>query len=302
MVHVQFPFYLGAGATKLAVEMGIPRVAAFHVQPQNLLYDVKVHSERAADWMYRTWIRNVFEPADAVVVPSSFASEILLHHGLTTPTWPISNGVRLRPSRCTDRGGPPYLLLSVGRLAAEKRQDLIIDAVARCRHRDQIRLIIAGAGPLEQRPRARAHRRGLPVELGYVTDERLTQLYNEATLLIHASEVELEGMAVLDAMGACLPALIADAPESASAKLAANSNFLFLAGDAGDLAACIDRLLDDPVARAAGAHQGTESADEYDFQGSLTTLEHLYESVLEKHGSGRGSESGAMSLEYSRET
>jgi 1,2-diacylglycerol 3-alpha-glucosyltransferase len=282
LVHVQFPFYLGSGATKLAVEKGLPLVAAFHVQPQNLLYDVRMRSERAANLLYRSWIRNVFEPADAVVVPTLFASQRLQYHGLTTPIWPISNGLRLRPRQCTERGGPPYLLLAVGRLAAEKRQDVIVDAVARSRHRDQIRLVIAGAGPLEARLRARARRRGLPVDMGYVTDERLIQLYDEATLLVHASEVELEGMAVLDAMGACLPTLIANAPESASAALAAGSNFLFRPGDAADLAEHIDSLLEDPDTRAAGARRGVELAGQYDFQGSLTSLEQLYQSVLGK--------------------
>jgi 1,2-diacylglycerol 3-alpha-glucosyltransferase len=286
LVHVQFPFYLGSGATKLAIEKGIPLVAAFHVQPQNLLYDIKMRSERAADWLYRSWIRNVFEPADAVIVPTPFASQRLQYHGLTTPTWPISNGVRLRPQHCSERSGPPYLLLAVGRLAAEKRQDVIIDAVARSRHRDQIQLVIAGAGPLERRLSTRARRRGLSVEIGYVSDDRLVRLYDEATLLIHASEVELEGMAVLDAMGACLPALIADAPESASAALAADSDFLFRPGNASDLADHLDYLLDDPDVRAAGARRGVELADQHDFQGSVSTLEHLYESVLTKGRTG----------------
>jgi glycosyltransferase involved in cell wall biosynthesis len=171
-------------------------------------------------------------------------------------------------------------VLSVGRLAPEKRQDVIIDAVARAAHRDQIRLVIAGAGPLEGRLRARARRRGLPVEFGYVSDERLTELYDEATMLIHASEVELEGMVVLDAMGACLPALIADAPESASAALAVDSRFLFTPGDSADLAAHIDRLLDDPELREQGSRGGLQLGDQRNFDESLEALEHLYETLL----------------------
>ena len=101
-------------------------------------------------------------PADAVVVPSRFAAERLQQYGLTTPTWVISNGAHVLPrprAARRERATPPYVLLCVGRLAPEKRQDVIIDAVARCRHRDQVRLVVAGAGHLEASLRARAEKR-----------------------------------------------------------------------------------------------------------------------------------------------
>lgn len=300
LVHIQFPFYLGFGATKLARSMGVPLVAAFHVQPENLLYNINLRSDWVAAWMHRWWIKHVFEPADAVVVPSRFGGERLQRYGLTTPTFVISNGAvqpRVRATRHVgERRTPPYLLLCVGRLAPEKRQDVIIDAVARCRHREQVRLVVAGAGHLEARLRARARRQGLAVEFGYVSDERLAQLYEEATLFIHAGEVELEGMAVLDAMAAGLPVLVADAPDSAARTLASGPEFRFRPGDAIDLATRIDSLLESPAVLAAGARRSLERAGQHDFQRSARSLENVYETVLAKvrpHGdraarSGRG--------------
>lgn len=286
LVHVQFPFYLGFAAVRVARRMGIPLVAAFHVQPENLLYNINLHSPRIAAWMHRWWIRHVFQPADAVVVPSPFAGERLRRYGLTTPTWVISNGAvaprALSPRRATERRSEPFVLLSVGRLAPEKRQDVIIDAVARCRHREQVRLVLAGAGHLEARLRARAERQGLPVEFGYVSNERLAELYDEATLFIHAGEVELEGMAVLDAMAAGLPVLVADAPDSAARSLASGPEFRFRPGDAIDLAAHIDRLLDAPGTLAAGARRSLERVVQHDFQRSARSLENVYETVLAK--------------------
>ncbi|HSQ00570.1 MAG TPA: glycosyltransferase [Candidatus Dormibacteraeota bacterium] len=285
LVHVQFPFYLGFRAVKLARRMGVPLVAAFHVQPENLLYNVHLHSPRIAAWLHRWWIRHVFEPADAVVVPSRFAAERLQQYGLTTPTWVISNGAHVLPrprAARRERGVPPYVLLCVGRLAPEKRQDVIIDAVARCRHRDQVRLVVVGAGSLEKSLRARAKKRGLPVEFGYVSDERLAQLYDEATLFVHAGEVELEGMAVIDAMAAGLPVLVADAPDSASRAFASGPEFRFRPGDVNDLAARIDALLDNPTLLATGARRSLERAAQHDFQRSARSLENLYEAVLAK--------------------
>lgn len=283
LVHVQFPFILGMSAVKLARGMGVPLVTAFHVQPENFVYNIGIRSPRIVAWMHRWWIRRVFQPSDAVVVPSPFAAERLKQYGLTTPTWVISNGAhvtpRPRPVR-SERRSPPYLLLCVGRLAPEKRQDVIIDAVARCRYREQVRLVVAGAGALEKRLRARAAKLRLPVEFGYVSDERLSQLYDEAALFIHAGEVELEGMAVVDAMAVGLPVLVADAPDSASRAFASGPEFRFRPGDAVDLAARIDALLDKPAVLAAGARRSLERAAQYDFQRSARTLEQLYETVL----------------------
>jgi 1,2-diacylglycerol 3-alpha-glucosyltransferase len=218
------------------------------------------------------------------VCPSDFAAERLQSFGLTVPTWVVSNGTPPRRPRPASRGPlrrtESYLVLCVGRLAREKRQDVIIDAVARSQHRDRIRLVVAGAGPLEDTLRRRAREHGLAVEFGYVSDERLAQLQSEAHLFIHASEVELEGMAVLEAMAAGLPVLVADSSNSAAPRLACGPEFLFRAGDAGDLAAHLDRLLDAPAMLAEGARHSVDYAGQHTFHRSVRTLEQVYETVL----------------------
>ena len=291
IVHINFPFILGFGALRIARRMGVPTVAAFHVQPENLLLNIRISSTHLANWMYRSWVRGFFQLADGVVCPSAFAAERLRAFGLTAPTWVISNGApprRQRPAfRRPLQRADLHLILSVGRLAAEKRQDVLIDAVARCRHRDRIRLVIAGAGPLEETLRNRARRHGLDVEFGYVSDQRLTQLLAEAQLFVHSSEVELEGMAVLEAMAAGLPVLVADAPNSAARDLAAGRGFLFRPGDAADLAAQIDRLLDAPAQLSEASRRSLEWASQHAFHSSTRNLEQVYETVLQNAGMRR---------------
>jgi len=286
VVHVNFPFPLGFGAVRLARRMGVPVVAAFHVQPENVLMNIGISWRPAADWMYRYWVKGFFELADAVICPSEFGAERLRACGLTRPTYVVSNGTpagRTRAAlRTADRRSPRFLILAVGRLAREKRQDVIIDAVARSRHRDRIELVIAGAGPLREQLEQRARARGLRVEFGYVSGERLAQLYADAHLFVHASEVELEGMAVLEAMGAGLPALLADAPDSASRAFAAGPEFRFRAGDPADLAAHIDALVENPGLLGSGARCSIERARQHDFAHSTRSLEQVYASVIRR--------------------
>lgn len=287
VVHLNFPFMLGFGALRIARRMGVPTVAAFHVQPENVLMNLGIRSPLLARWGYRRWVQGFFDLADAVVCPSDFAAERLRSFGLTVPAWVVSNGApgqRTRASvRRMLRRPDPAVVLCVGRLAREKRQDVIIDAVARSRYRNQIRLVMAGAGPLEQALRERAQRHGLAMELGYVSDTRLAELYAEAHLFVHASEVELEGIAVLEAMAAGLPVLVADAPDSAARRWAAGKDFLFRPGDPQDLAAHLDRLLDTPGTLAEGSQHSLTQVARHDLQRSTRSLERVYEAVVALH-------------------
>src|SRR5580692_3531230 len=57
--------------------------------------------------------------------------------------------------------------------AAEKRQDVIIEAVRLSRHRDQIRLVLSGAGPREAELRGLAAALPNGAELGFLSRETL---------------------------------------------------------------------------------------------------------------------------------
>ena len=283
IVHAHLPFLCGIQALRIAEELHKPSVAAFHVQPENILYNIGIHSPVAAHWLYRRWISLFYEHASAVVCPSAFALNRLREHGLTVPAHVISNGVAPVPrGRRQHHHDGPLVVLCVGRLAPEKRQDVVMDAVARSQHRDNIRLIIAGFGPQEEQLREHAKRLNLPVEMGYLSDTALHEAYASADVFVHASEIELEGMSVLEAMASGLPVLIADATESAASLVAPGPDFLFRAGDADDLAAKLDRVLSSPAMRADASHASLNYAAHHRLAASTLQLEQLYASLVRK--------------------
>src|SRR5437870_11910012 len=194
VVHLQFPFWLSFAALGCARRAGIPVVAAFHVQPENLLLNVGLRSRRLSHATYRFWVSRLYNRADAVVCPSPFAEEKLRSHGLAVPSFVVSNGLspvihRRQLPREPHHDGV-FLVLMVGRLAAEKRHDLMFEALARARHRDRIRLVVTGAGPRERELRRRALRLPHPPETGFVSDRRPERLYNTADLLVPCSAAE----------------------------------------------------------------------------------------------------------------
>lgn len=295
LVHLQFPFWLSFAALDEARKLGLPVVAGFHVQPENMLQGVGIHSTWLSENVYRVLVKHFYDKVDAVVCPTPFAEEKLRSHGLMTPTFVISNGVppdvaeamakRAAPSPRRDDG--KFSILAVGRLAAEKRQDVIIEAVKRSRYRDQIRLVLSGAGPREKELRRLAAELPNGAEIGFLPRAALLEGFTSADLFIHASEVELEGMSVLESMSAGLPAIIADAPESAASRFALNDDFSFPAGDAAALSAKIDALIVDRAKLEAAREPYRARARQFNFNASVDKLVGVYRAVIGRHASMR---------------
>jgi len=286
VVHLQFPFFVSFTTLGCARRLGVPIVAAFHVQPENILRNLGIRSRGLSRALYRLWVRRLYNRVDAVVCPTQFAESMLVRHGLTAPSFVISNGLSPaihRRSQSRDaRYENAFLILMVGRLAPEKRHDVMFEALRRARHRDRLRLVIAGSGPLEQDLRRQAGRLPHPPEfLGFVSDPgRLETLYNTADVLVHASEVEIEGMAVLEAMSCGLPAIVSDSPDSASARLALGPEFLFASGDAASLAARIDHYVEHPKELSSAREKVYQAARAYSFESSIARLVTVYRHVV----------------------
>jgi 1,2-diacylglycerol 3-alpha-glucosyltransferase len=286
VVHLQLPFWLSFAALGEAERAARPVVAAFHVQPENAFMNIGVRSALLYRLSYRFSIDRFYNRADAVVCPSRFAEKKLRDHGLSVPSFVISNGVPgdvdgsplVREPELRDK----FVVLTVGRLAAEKRQDLVIRAVAGSRFRDRVHLIVAGAGPKEPELRRLMQRSGVTGELGFLPRERLLNLLGSADLMVHASEVELEGIAVLEAMQMGLPVLVAEGPETAAAELALDKSFRFAGNDAVSLAQKIDALLADPEKRALASARYREAAQRLSLEASVSSLVEVYERV--SHG------------------
>jgi glycosyltransferase involved in cell wall biosynthesis len=293
VVHLQLPFWLSFAALEEARRLHRPVVAGFHVQPENVLHNVGIHSAWLNDGIYRVLVNRFYNKVDAVLCPTAFAAQKLRDHQLTAPTAVISNGVPPDVARgmaaSPPKHGPrtgPFSILAVGRFAAEKRQDVIIEAVRRSRHRDEIRLTLSGWGPLEVELKRLASSLPNGAEIGFLSREALIEQYRTADLFVHAGEVELEGMSVLESMSAGLPALVADAPESAASKLALD-DFTFPAGDAAALAAKIDALVENPTRLDAAREPYRERARQFDFDASVGKLVELYRMVIDGAASQR---------------
>ena len=285
LVYIHFPFYLGMKAIKVAKKMGKPVVVGFHLQPENLLMNVGVQSESASNMIYKMFINRFYNLADITICPSNFAEELLLSNKhFKGNTVVISNGLapefRPRESEPFPEYQDQFVILPVGRLAKEKRHDVIIDAINKSKYRDHIKLVVTGNGVLKDDLIEMGKKLPIEPDVGFVEEDRLIRLYNTADLYIHASEVELEGMSVLEAIGSGCPALISYAVTSASQQFAIDEQFLFTSGSSNQLSQKIDYLYENrDELKKAGVAYG-ESAKKYYIESSADRMIEIFKRTI----------------------
>ncbi len=285
IVHSMFPFSLGYASIRLAREYHIPVLCTFHVQMDHLFNNAGISWKWLIRAAYRILIHTMYNRADLILCPSAFAREELLRYGLKTPSRILSNGVadifvpQIVPRPASLEG--KFIILSVGRLTPEKSHHTILEAIALSRYASRIQFMLFGEGPLRDRLEQQASGLPNPVQIALVSQEELVQYYNMADLYVHASSIETEGMAPLEAAACGVPLLVSDSPKSASGQFALNPDFLFRHDDARDLASKLDYWIERTELlrsyRAAYANEGNA----YRLSSIVSELENIYYALIE---------------------
>jgi 1-acyl-sn-glycerol-3-phosphate acyltransferase len=280
VVHIYQPWALGRAAERIARQLGVPAVAAFHIQPENVTYNIGLGWFPPAAHLVYFLLRLVFYGRFADIhCPSAFIAAQLRHHGYRARLHVISNGVdsdfRPGPPRVRDPD-QPFRILMVGRFSPEKRQDVLIRAVRRSRHAAGIELHFAGHGPREKRLRRMASNLANPAEFGYHSQDELIELIRSCDLYVHASDVEIEGLSCMEAFSCGLVPIISDSRRSATGQFALGPWNLFRSGDPSSLAERIDAWIDDPAALEAASDSYARYAELYAVDRSVKAMERVY--------------------------
>lgn len=170
-------------------------------------------------------------------------------------------------------------ILYVGRLSIRnKGLDTLLKAMERLKG---ARLLVAGRGRDEERLKEMA--RGLNVEfLGFVDEEKKTELLRRAKLFVLPSRFEGWGIVVLEAGAAGTAAVVSDIEELSFA-VDGGFGVSFRTGDPGDLAEKIDHLLKDPSLRRGMGKRGTEYVRGFTWDSIAEGYEGYLEDLLIKN-------------------
>jgi phosphatidylinositol alpha 1,6-mannosyltransferase len=262
LVHVATESTVGFSGRRWALESRTPLVTSFHTNFPAYLPDYHMGPLEPLVWRYLRWFHS---RSSTTFCPSRDTLEDLGAHGFHPRLRVWGRGVDTElfsPARRSGEvreriaPGADRILVYVGRLALEKRVDVLLDAFRRVRAAlgDGAALVFVGDGPAGDRLRATA---GPGVHFtGFMSGVPLAEVFAAADLFVFASDTETFGNVVLEAIASGLPAVVVDKGGVRESAIPGRTGMRVPPGDADAFArACIELLRDEDLrARlAAGA-------------------------------------------------
>lgn len=249
VVHLLIPFFLARRAAKIAKELNKPITASFHCQAENVTAHVFMMNFPLANTLvYKNFYKHVYQYCDIIHYPTTFIRDVFEKETHKTNAVVISNGVNeqfykdVPSNRISDK----FTIVCTGRYSKEKAQHLLIKATAKSKHRNDIKLVFAGAGPYENSLKKLSAKHGTDAEFRLFPRDELLSLLHGADLYVHTAIIEIEAIACLEAIVSGLIPVINNSPRSATKAFALDGNNLFKLNDANDLAAKIDFWYEHP--------------------------------------------------------
>lgn len=296
IVHILLPMPGALMAIKAAQGLGIKIVAHSHSQPENIFMDAPSFARPFLDKTWNSILAWMYSKGEVILYPSKMAYTLLDH--LTEdgkPSVVISNGVNMEIFKPTITGDfhdrfniPKHTLnlLYVGRLFPEKSVDTLIQAIPHIlQQHPETHVIIVGGGHLREKLEKLVDTLNITQHvsfLGLVSEEDKILAYNAGDIFVSPSFAELEGMTVLEAMACGKPIIVPDGEMNAARFFVDGNGLLFETANAKDLAKKVLTILKDDALRANMGETSLRNSKNYDIQESVTLLENVYYSVINK--------------------
>lgn len=286
VMHTVTPFLLTHAAIRIAKEMGIPITSSFHCQAENFTSHIFMMNVRLANLIfYKILYRYIYRHSDCIHFPTQFICEVFHKAiGRPMPHRVISNGVNrsFTPGEKRDASDAPFTILFTGRYSREKSHRVLIDGVAKSKHRDEIRLIFAGAGPKqEQLERYAKKRLSHPPVFGFYDRTTLIDILRSADLYVHPAEIEIEAISCLEAIACGLVPVISDSPRSATRFFSLTERNRFRCNNAAHLAEQIDYWFEHPEEKQECSLAYLGYAKQFDFEECMLRMEQMIREVYD---------------------
>jgi len=214
---------------------------------------------------------------------------LVLHNGVPAPPeYPGEHRNVMRQSL----GVPDEAVMAVTVVILRPGKGIedLLAAAASLPGEPDVRFVVAGSGPDEERLHAEAARLGLLGERvvfpGFIDD--VAGLLAAADILLHPSRADALATAIIHGMAAGLPVVATDVGGTMEI-VAADHGVVVPPGDPAAIAAAVMSLAADPARiRSMGAASRVRFDDEFDITVWASRLRGVYTEVLAAHQAGRG--------------
>ena len=290
VVHSHHPFTMGQLAARLARKHGLPLIYTHHTMLNEYGQYVPLLESAGKRWLIRRYLGHCAQ-AHRVTSATEVVRRFLQSQGVRTPIEVVPEGVvMMQPAEgararmrqrlgVTDRTA---LLLYAGRLAREKRLDMLLRSVSGLGRGRDFRLCLAGGGPQERPLRELASKLGISDRVtfvGWVEHAQLADYYAAADLFVFPSPADAMGIVLVEAMSAGLPCVAVDKYGPSEVVVDGVTGFL-TEFDERDFGEAVRWLLDNPFLRHRMGTAARLRARDFDPDTAAAKLVRVYEEAI----------------------
>ena len=296
IIHTHHPILLGQTAASKAADLNVPLVFTFHTQYWEYTHYVPFPQEAIQEFLknaIHTWLRVFMQKCQHIVIPSESIKEILIRdYGLEDRFTVIPTGTNLKPFLRADgktlRHSKGWqddkVLISIGRLGAEKNWETLLRAAAQVyAQHPTMRLVLIGDGPDKRTLELLAAELGIAERVtftGQVPFDEIPVYLKAADMFGFASVTETQGLVTIEAMAAGLPVVAVDG--SGSHDIVDNGKDGFLVdNDPNALASAINKMLSNPQQMRQFSVRALKKARTFDANRLGRQMVKVYEEAIQ---------------------
>jgi len=300
VVHVQVSDPIGLSVVYYARRNNIPVVTTEHNQPEVITEPLKMPAlmKKPMNALLSAYFVNRQSKSDFVTMPTKQAiSNLILSRGkeFPVPVAAVSNGVDLKnfkPGKPSKALYSKYGLkeecrtvLNLGRLDPEKNVGAVIEAFFAAEQKmPNIQLVIVGDGVDRPRLEKIAKKSANIHFLGRIMPPDLYEIYKLGDVFATASEIETQGIVLIEAAATGLPLIAVDKGAVSEVCINGGNGFLCRPGDVFEISEAMVKILSDDKLRKSFSEKSIKIAKEHDFENTLDKFENIYAKVIKNKG------------------
>lgn len=295
VIHSQCEFFTFQFAKRIAKKTGTPLLHTYHTlyeQYSNYL----ISSETVSHFLIRKLTKWRLKHTTAVIVPSRKTEDVLKNYGVEKKLYVIPTGISLeqhhwrisQEERGTMRkkygiSENDFVLLSLGRLGAEKSLEKLLVCFSWVYDVANLKLMIVGDGPKKEALEDLASRMGISHKViftGMAESNEVQKYYQLGDVFVSTSTSETQGLTYVEAAANGLPLVCMRDPCLQGVLLNGVNGFEFATPE--EFQYDILALLEDNVLCKKASEQSVEMANSFDKSRFAESVERIYQSIRQQ--------------------
>ncbi|MBQ9171580.1 glycosyltransferase [Candidatus Saccharibacteria bacterium] len=299
VVHVQVSDPIGLSVVSYARKMNVPVVTTEHNQPE--VFTEPLHMpkliKKPVDAMLSSYFYSRQKKSDFVTMPTKQAIDNLIlsrKKEFKVPVAAVSNGVDLsnfKPGKASDEIYEKYKIrknvptvVYVGRVDPEKKVGLVVDAFSKVLEKlPEAQLVVVGDGVdrlrIEQNVKKLGALKSIRI-LGRVLQPDLYELYRVGDVFATASEIETQGIVLIEAAASGLPLIAVNAGAVSEVCITGKNGFLCEPKNVEQISDSIYNILSDKELQKKYSKASLEIAAEHDLEKTIDKFLNIYSRVI----------------------